>query len=125
MKKLLSIAAALVVILFGTQLVNAGSEESKAEPYSPYVGRDYPANVYFGDTHLHTSVSLDAFGDGNTTVDLDASYRWAKGEEVAGDNGVLTRISRPLDFLMVADHAEYLGLVPGLAAKDPILLKDK
>ena len=48
-----------------------------------------------------------------------------KGEEVAADDGMLTRISRPLDFMMVADHAEYLGLVPGLARKDPILMKDK
>lgn len=92
--------------------------------YSPYANRAFPENVYWGDTHLHTSVSLDAFGDGNTTVGVDEAYRWAKGETVASDDGMPTRISRPLDFLMVADHAEYLGLVPGLARKDPILLED-
>ena len=85
--------------------------------YSPYVGRDYPQNVYFGDTHLHTSTSLDAFGDGNTKIGPNEAYRWAKGETLAGDDGMPTRISRPLDFLMVADHVEYIGLVPGLAER--------
>ena len=39
--------------------------------YSPYVGRDFPMNVYFGDTHLHTTLSFDAYGDGNTTKGPD------------------------------------------------------
>ena len=101
------------------------AQEVKNDTYSPYVGRDFPENVYFGDTHLHTSISLDAYGDGNTKVGPDEAYRWAKGETIASDNGIPARISRPLDFLMVADHAEYLGLVPGLGRKDPALLKDK
>lgn len=84
-------------------------------PYSPYVGREYPNNVYFGDTHLHTKLSLDAYGDGNTTLGPDEAYRFAKGEVIEGHDGSPVRISRPLDFLMVADHAEYLGLVPGIA----------
>ena len=40
--------------------------DSDERSYSPYVGRDFPSNVYFGDTHLHTRLSLDAYGDGNT-----------------------------------------------------------
>jgi len=93
----------------------AAAQAPKAEPYSPYVGRDFPSNVYFGDTHLHTRLSLDAYGDGNTRNGPAEAYRWAKGETLAGDDGVPTRISKPLDFLMVADHAEYMGLVPALA----------
>ena len=92
-----------------------GVAQSPEKPYSPYVGREYPTNVYFGDTHLHTRLSLDAYGDGNTKNGPAEAYRWAKGEEIAGDDGVPTRISRPLDFLMVSDHAEYMGLVPALA----------
>ena len=103
----------------------AHSPDAMQSSYSPYVGRDHPENVYFGDTHLHTSISLDAYGDGNTKVGPDEAYRWAKGETIASDNGIPARISRPLDFLMVADHAEYLGLVPGLGRKDPLLMKDK
>jgi len=94
------------------------------ESYSPYADRKYPTDVYFGDTHLHTSISLDAFGDGNRKVGPDEAYRWAKGEVVAADDGMPTRISRPLDFLMVADHAEYMGIVPGLARKDKNLMKN-
>ena len=101
-----------------TQLTDNGS-------YSPYVGRDFPQTVYFGDTHLHTSTSLDAFGDGNTKIGPDEAYRFAKGETVVGDDGMPVRISRPLDFLMVADHAEYMGLVPGLAARDETLLANE
>ena len=93
----------------------AAAQAPKAEPYSPDVGRDFPSNVYFGDTHLHTRLSLDAYGDGNTRNGPAEAYRWAKGETLAGDDGVPTRISKPLDFLMVADHAEYMGLVPALA----------
>ncbi|MHC4567257.1 MAG: DUF3604 domain-containing protein [Planctomycetota bacterium] len=115
---ILSFAVLLIVSCIAT------AQDSKPQ-YSPYVGRDFPENVYFGDTHLHTSISLDAYGDGNTSVGPDEAYRWAKGETIAGDNGMPARISRPLDFLMVADHAEYLGLVPGLARKNPILLKDR
>jgi len=114
----------IAVSLLTIPMLSTAAQKTKNSSYSPYVGQDLPKNVYFGDTHLHTSVSLDAFGDGNTKVGPDEAYRWAKGKIVASDDGMPTRISRPLDFLMVADHAEYLGLVPGLAQKDPLLLKD-
>jgi hypothetical protein len=117
-------ALRFLVSVFLATLLHLPAQAEEPMSYSPYVGRDYPQNVYFGDTHLHTSISLDGFGDGNTTVGPDEAYRWAKGETIAADDGMPTRISRPLDFLMVADHAEYLGVVPALAAQDPILTKD-
>ena len=117
-------ALRFLVSVFLATLLHLPAQAEEPTSYSPYVGRDYAQNVYFGDTHLHTSISLDGFGDGNTTVGPDEAYRWAKGETIAADDGMPTRISRPLDFLMVADHAEYLGVVPALAAQDPILLKD-
>jgi hypothetical protein len=86
--------------------------------YSPYVGRDFPNSVYFGDTHLHTNISLDSYGDGNRTLGPREAYGFAKGQETKGHDGKLVRISRPLDFLMVADHAEYLGIVKGIANGD-------
>lgn len=89
--------------------------------YSPYVGQEYPQQVFFGDTHLHTTLSFDAYGDGNTTMGSDEAYRFAKGEELGGHDGVPVRISRPLDFLVVADHAEYMGVVQGVAAGDSSL----
>ena len=115
---------AVSISLLVLEALCAAAQAEENGTYSPYVGRDYPESVFFGDTHLHTSISLDAFGDGNTTVGPNEAYRWAKGETVAADDGMPTRISRPLDFLMVADHAEYLGVVPGLARKDPVLLQN-
>ena len=63
---------------------------SNVKPYSPAVGQDFPTNVYFGDTHLHTNISLDAYGDGNTKIGPDEAYRFAKGETVIGDDGMAT-----------------------------------
>jgi len=100
-------------------------EAKEVPPYSPAVGQNFPTNAYFGDTHLHTSISLDAYGDGNTKIGPDEAYRFAKGETVVGDDGMANRISRPLDFLMVADHSEYMGLVQGLAEGNKSLLANK
>ncbi|RYH07185.1 DUF3604 domain-containing protein [Tropicimonas sp. IMCC6043] len=77
--------------------------------YSPYITHDYPNQVFFGDTHLHTAYSADAGLVGATTSPDDA-YRFAKGETVTSSNGLEARLQRPLDFLVVADHAENLGL---------------
>jgi len=93
--------------------------------YSPYVGRDFPTEVFFGDTHLHSSWSPDANAGGNTRIDPDTAYRFAKGETVTGHNGQPVRLRRPLDFLVVADHSEYMGLYPMLEAKDPVLLANE
>ena len=69
---------------------------------------------YFGDTHLHTSLSPDA-GLAGTKLGLDEAYRFARGETVTSNSGQKAALKRPLDFLVVADHAENLGLAQGLA----------
>jgi hypothetical protein len=89
--------------------------------YSPYLQQDFPNQVFFGDTHLHTSYSADAGMVGNT-LGPDAAYRFAKGEAVTSSTGVEARLARPLDFLVIADHAENIGLAPLLASKDQTLL---
>ncbi len=91
------------------------------QSYSPYADRNYPENVYWGDTHLHTYLSGDAYSLG-TTITPDQAYRFAKGETIRATGGDDVRMRRPLDFLMVADHAENLGAVPLLDAGDPRLL---
>jgi hypothetical protein len=90
--------------------------------YSPYLEHHYPDRVYFGDTHVHTSYSTDAGFFGNR-LGPDEAYRFAKGEEVTGSFGVRTRLLRPLDFLVVADHAENLGLAPMVDESNSDLLK--
>ena len=87
-----------------------------SETYSP-VDHSYPTTVYWGDTHVHTALSGDAFAMGARLTPDDA-YRFAKGETVRANGGEEVRLRRPLDFLMVADHAENLGVLPRLAADD-------
>jgi len=68
--------------------------------------------VYFGDTHLHTSYSFDAFLNNNHSADPDTAYRWAKGQPVVHPyNRARVQIETPLDFLVVSDHAEMLGVM--------------
>src|SRR4029077_9121067 len=93
----------------------------KAE-YSPYLDHGYPDRVYFGDTHLHTSYSTDACMMG-CRLGPEEAYRFARGEEVTSSSGVRARLQRPLDFLVVADHSENLGLAPMIAESNPDLLK--
>ncbi|MCP4515680.1 MAG: DUF3604 domain-containing protein, partial [Delftia sp.] len=78
--------------------------------------------AYFGDTHLHTALSPDA-GLAGTKLGRDEAYRFARGETVTSNTGQQAALKRPLDFLVVADHAENLGLPPGLGKSDPELLK--
>jgi len=90
--------------------------------YSPYLNRGYPQRVFWGDTHLHTAYSTDA-GMIGCTLGPDEAYRFARGEMVVASGGVRARLQRPLDFLVVADHAENLGLAPLIAESDPELLR--
>ena len=110
MKKYLSTTAVLLLVnspVFAQELV--GMAPDPDAEYSPYIAHDYPNQVFFGDTHLHTAYSADAGLVGATTTPDDA-YRFAKGETVTSSNGIEARLQRPLDFLVVADHAENLGL---------------
>ena len=90
--------------------------------YSPAVGQNFPLRVYWGDTHLHTSYSTDA-GMVGTTLGPEEAYRYARGEEVTSNTGLKAKLRRPLDFLVVADHAEALGLAPFIRADNPLLQK--
>ena len=91
--------------------------------YSPYVDQDYPSNVYWGDTHLHTNLSVDANGMGNKALTPDDAYRFAKGEAVTAHNGMKVRLHKPLDFLVIADHAVNMGVMRGARTGDPVLMK--
>ncbi|HEX5272163.1 MAG TPA: DUF3604 domain-containing protein, partial [Gemmataceae bacterium] len=93
------------------------------KPYSPYAGRNYPTRPLFGDTHLHTSASMDAGVFGCRLGPRDA-YRFAKGEEVVASMGERVKLSRPLDFLVVTDHSDGLGFFAQLLAGDPKILAD-
>jgi hypothetical protein len=94
-----------------------------ARPYSPYAGGAIPTRLFWGETHLHTSFSMDAGAFGARLGPEDA-YRFARGEEVTSSTGQRVRLSRPLDFLVVADHSDNMGFFPDLFAGAPHVLTD-
>ena len=94
-----------------------------AEPgYSPYADVSYPRQVLWGDTHLHTINSLDARILG-LTMGAEDAYRFARGEQVIASTGQPARLARPLDFLVVSDHSDALGVMDKLLGGDPALLE--
>jgi hypothetical protein len=92
--------------------------------YSPYAQKDYPQQVYFGDTHHHSANSGDAFMNGDRLGPAD-SYRLARGEEVISSTGVPVKLSRPMDFLVVSDHVEGLGVMFELYNGNPAFMQDE
>ncbi len=96
---------------------------AKEPGYSPYAGRHFPNLPLFGDTHLHTSFSMDAGAFGARLSPSDA-YAFARGEEVTASSGQRVRLSRPLDFLVVADHSDGMGFFPLIFQGDPLIMAD-
>jgi hypothetical protein len=96
----------LMSLLLGTALAGAAWAEPNPEN-----------NVYFGAVHVHTGWSFDGFTNGSETTPDDA-YAWAKGEAITGSGGPDMQIKTPLDFYMVADHAEYMGVFNEMANPD-------
>ena len=92
-------------------------------PYSPYAGRNYPTRPFFGDTHLHTAFSMDAGAFGAKLGPADA-FRFARGEEVSSNSGQPVKLSRPLDFLVVADHSDGFGFFPLIVGGAPAIMAD-
>ena len=131
LKGFLIFAAALTLPVVGLaqEVTYPDSLRQPPKIYSPYVARvasdaAFAEGVYWGDTHLHTSYSTDAGMLGNT-LGPDEAYRFARGEEVLTAHGLRARLIRPLDFLVVADHAENLGLAPFIAESNPELLRSE
>ena len=91
--------------------------------YSPHAARNFPTRPLFGDTHVHTGASMDAGAFGARLGPADA-FRFASGEEVTASNGMRVKLSRPLDFIVVADHSDNMGFFPKLFAGDPAYLAD-
>ncbi|MGI9288313.1 MAG: DUF3604 domain-containing protein [Pseudomonadales bacterium] len=95
----------------------------KGAGYSPYAGRATPMRVFWGDTHLHTNLSLDARAFG-VTLGPEQAYRFARGEEVLSTHGEKVRLARPLDWLVISDHSDGMGAMTEIVAGNPNLLRD-
>ena len=92
--------------------------------YSPWAQRNFPSNVYWGETHLHTGLSLDA-GIFGCILDHDDAYRFARGEEVTSSTGLKVKLSRPLDWIVVTDHSDNLGLATDIQKGTPNILAEE
>ncbi len=103
---MINIRNLILLVFMGSLSFTAQSAEP---PYSAPVDADYPKNVYWGDTHLHTRNSADAYSLGNMNLTPADAFRFAQGQELIAHNGMRVQLRRPLDFLVVSDHAEYLG----------------
>ena len=122
----------LAVILFSivpayvqeTQVGEMQAEKDALEkrfgqrPYSPWAESGFPRQVYWGDSHLHTGLSVDA-GLFGARLGLEEAYRFARGEQVISSTGQPAKLSRPLDWLVIADHSDGMGLINDLAAGAP------
>jgi hypothetical protein len=117
-----ALAAEQPVTDVGTLDETAAKQAFPAKPpYSPYAGRNFPTRPFFGDTHVHTSFSMDAGAFGCRLGPRDA-YRFGKGEEVTASSGQRVKLSRPLDFIVVTDHSDGFGFFPQLMSGDAGLL---
>ena len=94
-----------------------------AVEYSTGVDKDYPRKLLWGDTHLHSNQSADAYTIGNSNLTPSDAFRFARGEEVISEKGVRAKLRVPLDFLMVSDHATFLGMFKRIENRDPEILK--
>jgi hypothetical protein len=129
MKKLISVAALLALVPVAYAQIpapedpNVLSDRYTGKSYSPYAERQTPLMPLWGDTHLHTDISMDAGAFGNR-LGLDEAYRFARGDQVKATNGMTVRLSRPLDWLVIADHSDNMGFFPDMIAGAPHILSD-
>jgi len=89
--------------------------------YSPYAKRNFPTFPLWGDTHLHTGYSMDAGLFGNR-LGHEAAYRLARGEEIIASTGQPVKLARPLDWLVITDHSDQMGMVQDIKKGDPAIM---
>ena len=126
MKRLTTLLCLVVVApAFASDLGTPSAEVLKGlypgKAYSPWADRSFPSKVFWGETHLHTGLSLDAGLFGNTTGH-DTAYRLARGEQVIASSGQPVKLSRPLDFLVITDHSDMMGIATDIQRGAPNIL---
>lgn len=112
-KKTIKLIGLISLLLNGGTVLASESESTdpNLDPmkFSPHANNTQPNNVYWGDSHLHTGLSLDAGLFGNT-VTIDDAYRLARGEQINSAKGIPLKLARPLDWLIVTDHTDLMGI---------------
>ena len=128
MQHLFVAAAVMLPGMLHAQVCGIATEAdwSKLYPgkgYSPYAQRSFPNKIYWGETHLHTGLSLDA-GLFGCTLDHEDAYRLARGEEIKSSTGQPVKLSRPLDWIVVTDHSDMMGIATDIQAGTPNILAE-
>ncbi len=91
--------------------------------YSPYAQRRFPTRLLWGDSHLHSAMSMDAGAFGNR-LGVREAYQFARGGEMTSSTGLRVKLSRPLDWLVISDHSDNMGFFPDLFAGKSHILSD-
>ena len=117
MRKAMMAAVCTAALAISACSENTDDDSRSAE----VVNTEYPEQVFWGDTHLHTDNSIDAFGFGNR-LDAESALRFARGEEVTATKGAKAKLSRPLDFLVIADHSDAMGATKAIMEAPRIAL---
>ena len=126
MKRVTTSAVVLAVALLLGACGQQGGFDGAKKSDSDIKEAAYPEQVYWGDTHLHTSNSSDAFSFG-VRLGPEEALRFAMGEEVTSSTGIKAKLERPLDFLVIADHSDGLAVMrkiyeaPRLLIRDPLI----
>ena len=113
-------ALAMSVSLGPLQITTA----SAAESYSPYAEREFPTELLFGETHVHSALSGDAGGGGTTLMPRDV-YRFARGDQVASNSGQPARLARAFDFFALTEHTDGMGVITDIFRGAPNILADE
>lgn len=118
-----AVACAAALLAFGCTAGETPEPMRDGVPPAQVKLDRYPQKVFWGDLHVHTNLSFDSNSFGNERLGPDEAYRFAQGEEVLASSGAKAKLARPLDFLMVADHAEFLGVLSAVRGQEREILR--
>lgn len=124
MKSLITAFTLISVSLHAQDTAGLDIADLKGRPYSPNTDLDYPAEVYFGETHVHSALSTDAGGGGTTLMPRDI-YRFARGEELMSNTGQPMKLARPLDFVCLTEHTDGMGVITDILKGTPTIMADE
>ena len=122
------LATALLTVTLSASAQDAGTPSAEqlssiypGTAYSPYANRNFPSNIYWGETHVHTGISLDAGLFGNI-LGHEEAYRLARGEQITSSTGLPVKLGRPLDWLVITDHSDMMGIASDIQSGAPNIL---